>query len=53
VTVPGGRLLEAAGGEIQVVERGPRDGRPIVLLHCFTCAIDWWDGMSAPRPRHR
>jgi pimeloyl-ACP methyl ester carboxylesterase len=27
------------------VERGPRDGDPIVLLHCFTCAVDWWDGM--------
>ena len=30
---------------MQVVDRGPRDGAPIVLLHCFTCAIDWWDRM--------
>lgn len=45
VTVPGGRILDLPGGEVQVVEGGPRDGSPIVLIHCFTCAIDWWDGM--------
>jgi pimeloyl-ACP methyl ester carboxylesterase len=45
VTVPGGRILDLPGGEIQVVEHGPRGGSPIVLIHCFSCAIDWWDGM--------
>jgi pimeloyl-ACP methyl ester carboxylesterase len=45
VTVPGGRVLGLRGGALQVVERGPRDGSPIVLVHCFTCAIDWWDRM--------
>ena len=45
VTEPGGRILELDGGDVQVVDRGPRDGSPIVLLHCYTCAIDWWDGM--------
>jgi pimeloyl-ACP methyl ester carboxylesterase len=48
VTVPGGRILDLPDGEVQVVEGGPRDASPIVLLHCFTCAIDWWDGI---RPR--
>jgi len=48
VTVPGGRILDLPDGAMQVVEGGPRKGSPIVLLHCFTCAIDWWDGM---RPR--
>jgi pimeloyl-ACP methyl ester carboxylesterase len=48
VTVPGGRLLDLPDGEMQVVEGGPRDGDPIVLIHCFSCASDWWDGM---RPR--
>ncbi len=54
VTEPGGRLLSLGGGEVQAIERGPRDGSPIVLVHCFTCAIDWWDGMI-PRlaRRHR
>ena len=45
VTEPGGRIVSLPGGELEVVEKGPRDGSPIVLIHCFTCAIDWWDGM--------
>jgi pimeloyl-ACP methyl ester carboxylesterase len=45
VTVPGGRILDLPGGEIQVIDRGPRRADPIVLIHCFTCAIDWWDAM--------
>ncbi|HEY0316715.1 MAG TPA: alpha/beta fold hydrolase [Solirubrobacterales bacterium] len=45
VTVPGGRILDLPGGEMQIVDRGPRGADPIVLIHCFTCAIDWWDGM--------
>jgi pimeloyl-ACP methyl ester carboxylesterase len=48
VTVPGGRILDLPDGEMQVSEGGPRDGDPIVLIHCFSCAMDWWDGM---RPR--
>jgi pimeloyl-ACP methyl ester carboxylesterase len=44
-TEPAGRIMKLPGGEIQVVEHGPRDAPPIVLIHCFTCAIDWWDGM--------
>jgi pimeloyl-ACP methyl ester carboxylesterase len=54
VTVPGGRILDVSAGEIQVLEGGPRNGPPIVLIHCFTCAIDWWDGMlPALERRHR
>ena len=45
VIEPGGRIVKLPGGEIQVVEHGPRDAPPIVLVHCFTCAIDWWDGV--------
>lgn len=48
VTQPGGRILGLPGGELQVVDRGPRAKPTIVLIHCFTCAIDWWDRM-APR----
>jgi pimeloyl-ACP methyl ester carboxylesterase len=54
VTVPGGRLLDLPAGEVQVVDRGPRDGAPIVLVHCFSCSIDWWDRvMPALTRRHR
>lgn len=45
VTEPGGRIVSLPGGDLEVVERGPRDASPIVLIHCFTCAINWWDGM--------
>jgi pimeloyl-ACP methyl ester carboxylesterase len=46
VTAPGGRILELSNGEVQVVEHGPRKAAPIVLIHCFSCAIDWWDGVT-------
>lgn len=45
VTVPGGRILDLPGGEVQVVERGARDASPIVLIHCYTCSLNWWDRM--------
>jgi pimeloyl-ACP methyl ester carboxylesterase len=45
VTEPGGRILHLNGGDLQVREVGPRDGSPIVLVHCFSCAMNWWDGM--------
>jgi pimeloyl-ACP methyl ester carboxylesterase len=45
VTEPGGRIVSLPGGDVEVVEDGPRTGPPVVLIHCFTCAINWWDGM--------
>lgn len=43
VTEPGGRILDLPEGELQVTEHGPRGGSPIVLIHCFSCAINWWN----------
>jgi pimeloyl-ACP methyl ester carboxylesterase len=45
VTEPDGKIVSVSGGELEVVERGPRSGSPIVLIHCFTCAINYWNGM--------
>ena len=45
VTEPGGRILDLQGDRIEIVEHGPRNGSPIVLVHCFSCAINWWDRM--------
>lgn len=45
VTVAGGKILKLSGADLQVLEGGPRTGAPIVLIHCFTCAINWWDGV--------
>jgi len=44
-TLPEGRILDLPGGEVQVAEYGPRGGSPLVLIHCFSCAMDWWDGL--------
>ncbi|HWM64842.1 MAG TPA: alpha/beta hydrolase [Solirubrobacterales bacterium] len=45
VTFPGGRIVSLPGGDLQVIDRGPRDAPPIVLVHCFTCSMEWWKGM--------
>ncbi|HSS41369.1 MAG TPA: alpha/beta fold hydrolase [Solirubrobacterales bacterium] len=45
VTEPGGRIFKLPDGDLQVAEHGPRSGSPIVLIHCFSCAMNWWDGM--------
>ncbi|HEX3608903.1 MAG TPA: alpha/beta hydrolase [Solirubrobacterales bacterium] len=45
VTEPGGKILDLSGGKLEVVEQGPRTGSPIVLIHCFSCAINWWSRM--------
>ncbi len=51
VTVPGGRIVHVRGAALQVVDAGRRGGSPIALIHCFTCAIDWWDRMRPPLER--
>jgi pimeloyl-ACP methyl ester carboxylesterase len=43
VTVAGGQIVDLPGGDLQVVERGPAEASPIVLLHCYTCSINWWN----------
>lgn len=59
VTVVGGEIVKLPGGDLQAVEGGPSDpranrGGTIVLLHCFTCAINWWDEMRPQLERkHR
>jgi pimeloyl-ACP methyl ester carboxylesterase len=45
VTVADGRILDLSDGDLQVAEHNPGGDSPIVLLHCYTCAMDWWDGM--------
>jgi len=45
ITEADGRIFKLADGDLQVAEHGPRTGSPIVLIHCFSCAMNWWDGM--------
>lgn len=44
-TVEGGQIVDTLGGRVQVTDTGRRDGSPIVLLHCYACSLNWWDGM--------
>ena len=54
ITEPSGRIFDLPAGEAQVVDSGPRDGSPIVLVHCFSCAMNWWDEMRPALERdHR
>jgi pimeloyl-ACP methyl ester carboxylesterase len=51
-TLDGGEILTTPGGDVQVVEQGPsavgarRAGAPIVLLHCYTCSLRWYDRIT-------
>ena len=42
----GARLIDTSGGTLQVLEQGDPQGAPIVLLHCATCSMDWWDHLA-------
>jgi pimeloyl-ACP methyl ester carboxylesterase len=45
ITEADGRIFKLPDGDLQVVDHNPQGGSPIVLIHCFSCAINWWDGM--------
>lgn len=38
----GGRVLDLPGGDLNVTDRGPRDAPAILLVHCYTCSLDYW-----------
>src|SRR6188768_3260262 len=42
----GATLLDTSTGRLQVLEQGDPKGSPIVLLHCATCSMDWWDRLA-------
>jgi pimeloyl-ACP methyl ester carboxylesterase len=37
-----GRILSLPEGDVQVRQRGPVDAPAIVLVHCYTCSMHWW-----------
>ncbi len=47
VTVADGKILQLSRGALQVVDSGeppgPDGGQPIVLLHCYTCSLHYFD----------
>ena len=46
VNVDGGRIVETSIGGLQVLDEGDPEGTPIVLIHCFTCSMRWWDELA-------
>jgi pimeloyl-ACP methyl ester carboxylesterase len=52
VTEPGGKILDLPAGNVQVIDRGRHDASPIVLVHCFSCAINWWDRVIPTLEKH-
>jgi pimeloyl-ACP methyl ester carboxylesterase len=47
VDVDGAELVETSYGALQVLDEGDPQGEPIVLIHCYTCSMNWW-GQLAP-----
>jgi pimeloyl-ACP methyl ester carboxylesterase len=47
VDVDGAELVETSYGAVQVADEGDPQGSPIVLIHCYTCSMNWW-GQLAP-----
>ena len=42
----GATLVDTSTGRLQVLDQGDPKGSPIVLLHCATCSMDWWDRLA-------
>ena len=42
----GAQLIDTSAGTLQVLEQGDPQGSPIVLLHCATCSMDWWEHLA-------
>lgn len=54
LTAPGARLVQTPLGALQIADSGPRAASPIVLLHCYTCSLRWWDAIvPLLEQRHR
>jgi pimeloyl-ACP methyl ester carboxylesterase len=37
-----GRIVATPNGDVQVRERGPADAPAILLVHCYTCSMHYW-----------
>jgi pimeloyl-ACP methyl ester carboxylesterase len=46
VNIDGGRIVETSIGGLQVLDEGDPTGPPIVLIHCYTCSLHWWDRLA-------
>jgi pimeloyl-ACP methyl ester carboxylesterase len=42
----GAQLVDTSNGTLQVLDEGNPQGPPIVLIHCYTCSMSWWDNLA-------
>jgi pimeloyl-ACP methyl ester carboxylesterase len=42
----GAQLVDTSAGKLQLLDRGNPEGSPIVLIHCYTCSMNWWDQLA-------
>jgi pimeloyl-ACP methyl ester carboxylesterase len=42
----GAQLVETSNGTLQVLDPDPLLGSPIVLIHCYTCSMEWWNELA-------
>ncbi len=42
----GARLVDTSAGRLQILDEGNPAGSPIVLIHCYTCSMKWWDELA-------
>ena len=48
-----GRILDLPGGNLHVTDRGPRDAPAILLVHCYTCSMAYWQRVEPLLRRDR
>jgi pimeloyl-ACP methyl ester carboxylesterase len=46
LNVEDAEIVETSHGAVQVLDEGDPAGSPIVLIHCYTCSIEWWQKLS-------
>lgn len=42
----GGKVLALPGGDLNVRDVGPRDAPAILLVHCYTCSLRYWQRLE-------
>ncbi len=48
-----GRIVDLPGGDLQVRERGPATAPAILLVHCYTCSMRYWERVEPLLARDR
>lgn len=50
---PDGRIIRVGDAELHVVQSGPPDGPPVLMVHGFASNLRIWEAMAAALPGHR